>query len=154
MKERNGNIVIVFAEDDEDDYLLVKEALGEVGLAAGLYWVHDGEELMDYLLHRNLFQDVQRAPWPSLILLDLNMPKKDGRQALREIKQDPKLCKIPVVALTTSKSETDILRTYELGVNSLISKPLYYEGYVEIAKTLKKYWIDVVHLPIVGTEDD
>ena len=139
MNERNGSFVIVFAEDDEDDYLLVKEAFGEVGLAKALYWVRDGEELMDYLLHRNAFQDIQKAPWPSLILLDLNMPKKDGRQALREIKQDSKLCRIPVVALTTSSSETDILRTYELGVNSLICKPLYYEGYVEIAKTMKKY---------------
>lgn len=140
-------INILFAEDDEDDYLLLRDALTEVGLGKHLHWVRDGEELMEYLHHTGAYQGSSNSPRPALILLDLNMPRKDGRAALKEIKSDPVLRRIPVIALTTSKSPDDLVHTYDLGVNSLIWKPLSYPGFVDIAKQLKKYWFDIVKLP-------
>ncbi len=134
------------ADDDPDDRLLSKEALTEARLANDLYFVEDGEELIDYLYQRGKFSE-ETAPRPGLILLDLNMPKKDGRQALKEIKADPALKQIPIVVLTTSKAEEDILKTYELGVNSYITKPVTFDGMVEVMKSLGKYWFDIVELP-------
>ena len=116
-------------------------------LANQLYFVEDGEELMDYLNHRGEYSDPESAPRPSLILLDLNMPRKDGREALKEIKSDPALRRIPIVVLTTSKAEEDILRTYDLGVSSFIAKPVVFESMVEILKTLGTYWFEIVELP-------
>src|SRR5713101_1259658 len=116
-------IVILMADDDADDRLLAKDALVECGLANDLHFVENGEEILDYLRRRGRYQQPGAAPRPGLILLDLNMPKKDGREALREIKSDPDLKKIPVVVLTTSKAETDVGQIYELGANSFISKP-------------------------------
>ena len=112
--------------------------------------MEDGEELLDYLFQRNNYSDPAKAPRPDLILLDLNMPKKDGREALKEIKSSPALKNIPVVVLTTSKAEEDIYQTYELGVNSFISKPVTFEGMVETMKTLSLYWFNVVSLPSDG----
>lgn len=105
MPKKGKNITILVAEDDEDDRLLMEEALAENRLANDLYFVEDGEELMDFLLHRGNYSDPQLAPRPSLILLDLNMPRKDGREAIKEIKSDPNLRQIPIVVLTTSKAE-------------------------------------------------
>ncbi|KOP25323.1 chemotaxis protein CheY [Hapalosiphon sp. MRB220] len=136
------------ADDDEDDYMLVREALAESRLAIDLRIVRDGEELMDYLYRCGRYTDPNISPYPGLILLDLNMPKKDGREALREIKNDPELRSIPVVILTTSKAEEDIYRTYNLGANSFIIKPVTFAALVEVMKAIGKYWFEIVELPL------
>ncbi|OGX34707.1 MAG: two-component system response regulator, partial [Omnitrophica WOR_2 bacterium RIFCSPHIGHO2_02_FULL_52_10] len=110
-------------------------------------FVEDGVELMDYLYRRGKYEEMKGKPMPGLILLDLNMPRKDGRLALTEIKADRRLQLIPIVILTTSKAEEDVLRTYDLGVSSFITKPVTFEGLVEIMKSLAKYWFDIVTLP-------
>ena len=138
--------VILMADDDPDDRMLAKDALEENKLANELYFVEDGEELLDYLHQRGKFNN-ENAPKPGLILLDLNMPKMDGREALRELKSDSELRKIPVIVLTTSKAEADIIRTYELGVNSFISKPVTFEELVEVTRQIGRYWFGIVELP-------
>ncbi len=146
--DKNGRpVTILMADDDDDDRFLAKEALREARLANDLKFVEDGEELLDYLYHRGRYPDEKDAPRPGLILLDLNMPRKDGREALREIKSDAGLKQIPVVVLTTSKAEEDICRTYDLGVNSFITKPVTFEGLVQVMKTLAAYWFHIVELP-------
>jgi len=141
------SITILLADDDADDRMMASEALEESRLANDLRCVEDGEELMDYLLRRGKYSQPESAPRPGLILLDLNMPKKDGREALREIKSEPTLRTIPVVVLTTSQAEEDIYRTYDLGVNSFITKPVNFESLVALMKTLGKYWFEIVELP-------
>lgn len=133
------------ADDDPDDRLLVKEAFEENRLINELATVEDGEELMDFLYKRGKFAD--STVTPGLILLDLNMPRKSGHEALREIKADPKLRRLPVVILTTSKAEEDIIRSYDLGVNSFIVKPVTFEALVELIKEIDKYWFQIVELP-------
>ena len=140
-------ITILMAEDDPDDRMLTNDALQESRLANTLLFVEDGEELMDYFYRRGRFRDPKKSPRPGLILLDLNMPKKDGREALKEIKADPGLRRIPVVVLTTSKEEEDVFRTYDLGANSFVSKPVTFEALVEIMKTIGQYWLQIVELP-------
>lgn len=140
-------ITILMADDDEDDRLLAQEALEECRLANDLHFVQDGEELLDYLYHRGKFTPPSQSPRPGLILLDLNMPRKDGREALQEIKADAELRQIPVVVLTTSKAEEDIYRTYDLGANSYITKPVTFESLVEVMKILGRYWFEIVELP-------
>ena len=140
-------ITILMAEDDPDDQLLTEEAFSEALLANDLRFVEDGEELMDYLYRRGRYADASNSPHPGLILLDLNMPRKDGREALEEIKADPNLRRIPIVVLTTSKAEEDILRTYDLGVSGFITKPVEFESLVEVVKVLGKYWFEIVELP-------
>jgi len=135
------------ADDDEDDCQLTKEAWEENRLANELRFVKDGEELLDYLQHRGQYSDLADSPLPRLILLDLNMPKKDGREALREIKASPELRRIPIVVLTTSKAEEDIYRSYDLGASSYITKPVTFEGLVEAVQHLEQYWFAVVELP-------
>src|SRR5262245_62101476 len=147
IKAEMKPITILMAEDDPDDRVLAKEALEESQLANDLHFVTDGEELMDYLYQRGKYEDVSKAPRPGLVLLDLNMPKKDGREAIREIKADPNLRRIPIVVLTTSKAEEDIYRSYDLGVSSFIIKPVTFESLVDIMKTLSKYWFEIVELP-------
>lgn len=141
------SITIVIADDDADDRYLAKEALEESRLANTLHFVENGEELLDYLHHRGKYSHL--TEYPGLILLDLNMPRMDGREALREIKSDERLRQIPIVILTTSKSEEDIIRSYRLGVNSFITKPVSFEGLVEVMRTLQKYWFEIVELPPV-----
>lgn len=140
-------IVILMAEDDPDDRLLVREAFEESRLLNELRFVEDGEELLDYLRRQKRYADPQSAPKPGLILLDLNMPRKDGREALREIKADPELRRIPVVVMTTSRAEEDIFRSYDMGASSYISKPVTFERLVELMKSLGNYWIEFVELP-------
>jgi CheY-like chemotaxis protein len=140
-------ITILVADDDADDRMMIRDALAENRLANDLRFVEDGEELMDYLLQRGRFAAAATSPRPGLILLDLNMPRKDGREALREIKGNPELRGIPVVVLTTSKAEEDIYRTYDLGVNSFITKPVTFEALVEITRQLGQYWFEIVELP-------
>lgn len=140
-------IVILMADDDEDDILLTQKALQKGKLLNTLYSVKDGEELLDYLLLRGDFTDPTSAPRPGIILLDLNMPKKDGREALREIKAHADLQEIPIVVFTTSKAEEDIYRSYKLGVNSFITKPVTFENMIEVMRALGKYWFEIVTLP-------
>ncbi|PTX18334.1 response regulator receiver domain-containing protein [Pontibacter mucosus] len=140
-------IVILIADDDAEDRMLVKEALDESRLKNQVQFVENGEELLDYLHNRGKYADKEQYPTPGLILLDLNMPKKDGREALKEIKSDERLRVIPVVVLTTSKAEEDILRTYDLGVSSFITKPVTFASLVDVMRTLSKYWFEIVELP-------
>ncbi|MDQ1708057.1 MAG: hypothetical protein QOJ88_1268 [Pyrinomonadaceae bacterium] len=140
-------IVILLADDDEEDRMLACDALAESRLSNNITCVTDGEELMDYLHHRGKFAPPAVATRPGLILLDLNMPKKDGREALREIKSDPNLRQISVVVLTTSKAEEDIYSSYDSGASSFISKPVTFEGLVEVMKSLGRYWFEIVDLP-------
>lgn len=139
-------ITILMADDDPDDRMLTKEALMENKLANDLHFVEDGEELMDYL-HQKGKYNKENAPKPGLILLDLNMPKKDGREALTEIKADPKLRRIPIIVLTTSKAEEDIIKSYDLGISSFITKPVTFDDLVEVARAIGKYWFGIVVLP-------
>jgi CheY-like chemotaxis protein len=147
MDKRGKPIVILYAEDDEEDRMLMQDALKESRLSNDLHLVEDGEELMEYLYRRGKYSYLNNAPLPGLILLDLNMPRKDGREALNEIKSNPNLRRIPVVVMTTSKAEEDILRTYDLGVSGFIIKPVTFESLVNIVRTLGKYWFEIVELP-------
>ncbi|MBA3889558.1 MAG: response regulator, partial [Gemmatimonadaceae bacterium] len=140
-------IRIPIADDDEEDRALAHEALVTARLANNLHFVKDGEELMDYLHARGRYSAVGSAPRPGLLLLDIKMPRKDGFTCLREIKSDPSLRQIPVAMLTTSSAEADIARGYDLGVNSLVSKPVSLPGLVDAMITLGRYWFEIVDLP-------
>jgi CheY-like chemotaxis protein len=147
MPNEKKPIVILLADDDADDRLLAEEALRESRLMNEFRCVEDGEKLLDYLHRRGEYAGPAAAPRPGLILLDLNMPRKDGREALNEIKRDPELRRIPIVILTTSKSEEDIFRTYDLGASSFITKPVSFDGLVEVMQNLGRYWFEIVELP-------
>ena len=147
MRDQRSHIIILLADDDEEDLMLTCDALAESRLSNQVYCVSDGEELMDYLLCRGKYTPPAVAPRPGLILLDLNMPKKDGREALREIKSHPDLRQIPIVVLTTSKADEDIFRSYDTGASSFISKPVTFEGLVSLMKGLGRYWFEIVDLP-------
>lgn len=139
-------ITILMADDDADDRQMTKEAFDESRLGNDLRFVEDGVELMDYLYHRGKFADPESSPRPGLLLLDLNMPRKDGWEALREIKADA-LRTLRVVILTTSKAEEDILRGYDLSVASYITKPVTFASLLEVIQVLGKYWLEIVELP-------
>ena len=141
-------ITILMADDDPDDRLLVQDAFDEIRLANPLVFVEDGIDLMDYLRRRGAYTHLAGTQLPGLILLDLNMPRKDGRETLKEIKQDPVLRTIPIVILTTSNAEEDILRTYDLGSNSFIVKPVTFDKLVEIIRKVTQYWLEIVRLPL------
>jgi CheY-like chemotaxis protein len=144
-------ITILLADDDDEDRQLARDALQDSRLANEMQVAVDGQDLMDYLRREGKYADPSvHAPRPGIILLDLNMPKKDGREALAEIKADPDLRKIPVVVLTTSKDEEDLLRSYDLGANSFITKPVTFAGLVEVMKTWTRYWFEIVDLPEDG----
>ncbi len=150
METYNKPVTILMADDDADDRMLTGDAFTENRLLNDLRFVEDGEELMDYLYHRGKYADPSDAPRPGLILLDLNMPKKDGREALAEIKADESLRQIPIIVLTTSKAEEDICKTYNLGVSSFIVKPVTFESMVAAVGILAKYWFGIVQLPDDG----
>ena len=142
MSQRS--LVILMADDDADDCLMAREALSAAGLRNELRTVSDGQELMDYLLHQGEYKDSTSAPRPGLILLDLNMPRKNGHEALQEIKQHPDLKRIPVIILTTSQAEKDIASSYGQGANSYIAKPVSFENLVRIMETIGTYWLEIV----------
>ncbi len=146
--QKGSTITILMADDDPEDRLLTQEAFEENHLANDLRFVEDGIELLDYLHQRGQYSDPTTAPRPGLILLDLNMPRKDGRQALQEIKADPELRRIPVVVLTTSQAEEDIFQTYDLGCSSFITKPVSFEGLVAVTKSISEYWLSIVRIPL------
>jgi len=138
---------LLIANDDEDTRFLMQEAMREVQLAIKIEFVEDGEQVLDYLYRRGEYADSSNWHQPDLILLDLNMPRLDGRETLSSIRADPDLQQIPVAILTTSHRSGDILLCYRLGANSFISKPVTFEGLVEVMKTLCKYWFEIVSLP-------
>jgi two-component system response regulator len=147
MSEKRNIAPILMAEDDPDDRLITQKALDQNRVANPLVTVQNGEELMDYLNHRGKYAGSDKAPRPCFILLDLNMPKMDGREALKLLKSDENFRKIPVVILTTSKAEEDILKSYNSGANSYITKPVTFEGLVNVIRSLKSYWLEIVDLP-------
>lgn len=148
MSKPNGQpIVILMADDDADDRMLTKDALEESRVLNELRFVEDGEELMEYLTRKGRYANADDSPRPGLILLDLNMPKKDGREALKEIKADPNLRRIPVVVMTTSKAEEDVFRSYDFGASSFITKPVTFDRLVELMRALGEYWVEFVELP-------
>jgi CheY-like chemotaxis protein len=145
---RNGYpIRILVADDDADDRLMIKDAFEESKLGNPIDFVEDGVQLMQFLNREGDYKHLGNQPYPGFILLDLNMPRKDGRTALKEIKESADLHRIPIVILTTSKAEEDIVRTYNLGVNSFICKPVSFDSLVEIVRTVGRYWIEIVALP-------
>ncbi len=147
MSSNAKSEVILLVDDDPDDLHMTRRALEKNGFSRDVYSVGDGEELLDFLRHAGKFAPPALAPTPALILLDLNMPKMDGREALAEIKADKNLHRIPVVVMTTSTAEQDILRAYDLGSNSFISKPITLTELVEVTRVLGQYWFQVVKLP-------
>lgn len=140
-------VTILMADDDPDDRQLTKDAFEESLLVNDLKFVEDGVELLDYLNHRGKYTDPATSPRPGLILLDLNMPRMDGREALEAMKNDPRFRAIRVIVMTTSKAEEDILRSYQLSASSYITKPITFDALVEVVKTLGKYWLEIVELP-------
>jgi CheY-like chemotaxis protein len=154
MSTNHPALTILLADDDEEDRVMTIEALRERRVVNEIRCVADGQELVDYLFRRGDYTDAAKAPQPGLILLDLNMPRKDGREALAEMKTDPVLRSIPVVVLTTSRSEEDIVRTYDLGVNSFISKPVTFSGLVQAMEVFSRYWLEIVELPNGPERDD
>lgn len=140
-------ITILMADDDPGDRQLTQEAMKDARLINDLRFVENGEDLMDYLTGRGKFAPPALAPRPGLILLDLNMPRKDGRTVLKEIKNTPSLHNIPIAVLTTSEDDADVYRSYDLGVNSYIVKPVTFEAIVDTLQTLKQHWFQIVELP-------
>lgn len=147
MKQPKESVVILMADDDADDRYLAQDALREAHVLNEMRFVEDGEELLDYLCHRGAYADPNSAPRPGLILLDLNMPRKDGREALQEIKENAELRCIPIIVMTTSRSDEDILRSYDYGVAGYITKPVSFEGLVQVMKVVGRYWFEIVRLP-------
>jgi CheY-like chemotaxis protein len=147
MKLSRESLTILVADDDEDDRSFIRKAWEKARAANNLRFVEDGEELTEYLNHTGRYSDPASAPRPAVILLDLNMPKKDGREALREIKVNPELRRIPIIVLTTSKADEDICRSYDLGANSYITKPVTFGALVDVLQVLGRYWIEIVDLP-------
>ena len=147
MNRSTFPVRIVVADDDADDRMMIKDAFEESKLGNEIDFVEDGVELLEYLRCEGKYASLAGKPYPGFILLDLNMPRKDGRTVLKEIKNDPLLHRIPVIVLTTSKAEEDIIKTYNLGVNSFICKPVSFDKLVDIVKTIGHYWIEIVALP-------
>jgi CheY-like chemotaxis protein len=146
MNATRESITVLVADDDEDDRSFIRKAWEKSRAANDLRFVEDGEELTEYLNHTGRYCEPASSPRPGVILLDLNMPKKDGREALREIKADPDLRQIPVIVLTTSQADEDICRSYDLGANSYITKPATFRALVEVLQVLGRYWIEIVEL--------
>ena len=147
MKISKKTIEILVADDDPEDRMLIIDALRESRLGNNIQYVENGEELLDYLRNAGKYSDAKQYPTPGLILLDLNMPKKDGREALKELRADVRFRSLPVVVLTTSKAEEDIFRTYDLGANSFITKPVSFSSLVGTMQALNNYWFEIVELP-------
>lgn len=147
MVSNGKQMMILAAEDDSDDQMLLKEAFEENGFCPRIEFVENGEELLDYLHQKGRYEDAARAPRPDLILLDLNMPTKDGRTALKEIKSDPTLRAIPIVVLTTSNHADDILNSYGLGASSYITKPGSFSMFTEMIRQFGLYWFEVASIP-------
>jgi len=149
MSDKNSLFTILMVDDDPDDRLLFKEACADVRLRNPLEFLENGEQLVDYLKRDGVYSDLEGKPYPGIILLDLNMPLKDGREALKDIKEDPKLQHIPVIVLTTSKDEDDILASYGLGASSYIVKPISLDRLMRVVNSIGEYWVEIVEVPSV-----
>jgi CheY-like chemotaxis protein len=149
--QRPKPISILVADDDPDDREMTRDAFDANLLRNPVAFVDDGEALLDYLNRTGPFADSEAAPLPGLILLDLNMPRKGGRETLAALKADPRLKHIPVVVLTTSKAEEDIARSYDLGASSFITKPVTFDSLVQVVGAFGKYWLEIVELPPAST---
>ena len=147
MSDNNSLFTILMVDDDPDDRLLFKEACADVRLRNPLEFLENGEQLVDYLKRDGNYANLEGKPYPGIILLDLNMPLKDGREALKEIKADPKLQHIPVIVLTTSKDEDDILASYGLGASSYIVKPISLDRLMRVVNSIGEYWVEIVEVP-------
>ncbi len=147
MQNKSKPVTILVADDDPDDRMMTREAFEETRLESNLAFVEDGEDLLEYLRSSGKYALATKQPPVGVILLDLNMPRMDGREALRIIKADPELQRIPVVVLTTSQADEDVIRAYGLGVNSFITKPVTFTDFVDLMKVFGRYWLDVVSLP-------
>lgn len=145
--KNSKKVTILIADDDDDDRLMTREAFEEVRILNEIFFVKDGVELIDYLFRKGKFESPEKSPRPGLILLDLNMPRMDGLEALNIIKKDNYLRSIPVTIFTTSKAEEDVVRSYNLGVNCFITKPVTYTGLVEVVRQLNSFWFELVELP-------
>jgi two-component system response regulator len=145
-------VVLMMVDDDEDDCLLVQEAITEACVDCAFHSVQDGTELWDYLNHKGRYAELATAPRPDIILLDLNMPKMDGRQVLELLKSDPRFRGIPVIILTTSRDSEDVKLCYNLGANSYVTKQSSFEGIVSSIKTITEYWLEIATLPSHTTE--
>lgn len=154
MSNPRKRITILLAEDALTDQKLMELALAKSRLINDLYIVQDGEELLDYLYHRRQYSELSSSPRPDLILLDWHLPKIDGSEALQAIKADPKLRRIPIVVMTSSKSEEDIRLSYQLGASSFFTKPITFDSLVEAVNILGEYWFDIVELPPASTDEE
>ena len=150
MSKPKRSVTILMADDDPDDRQMTREAFEESCLTNDLRFVEDGEELIDYMYRRGKYTDPATSPRPSILLLDLNMPRKDGREALQEIKSDPQFRGVRVIVMTTSKAEEDILNSYDLSAASYITKPVTFDGLLDVVKALGRYWLEIVELPDNG----
>ncbi|MBU0735230.1 MAG: response regulator [Pseudomonadota bacterium] len=147
-QEKRGEIIpILLVEDDEDDIAITERAFKRARVSNPLYIVRDGEEALEFLKHTGRYTDPDKAPRPGIILLDLNMPGLDGREVLERIKKDPKLHYIPVVVLTTSSEEADVLGCYVKGANTYITKPVDFEGFMHAVITIGEYWLSIARIP-------
>jgi CheY-like chemotaxis protein len=147
MSRRTRSATILLVEDDPGDQELTRRALQEDVLHTDLRIVNDGKEALDYLRREGAFTDPEVSPRPHLILLDLNMPRVDGRQVLEQVREDPDISRIPVIALTTSDEEEDVMRSYDLGCKSFIKKPVEIDTFIETIRELQHYWFELVTLP-------
>ncbi|MGO9018495.1 MAG: response regulator [Syntrophobacteraceae bacterium] len=147
VEKRKKKTVLLMADDDEDDCLLMNEAVREIFKSEHFFCLRDGQELMDYLLRRGIYTDRKKFPAPDLIFLDLNMPKKDGFQTLKEIKEHPKLKAIPVLIYSTAEEQEQIELCYKIGANSYITKPMSFESLVKTVRCLSEYWFGIAKLP-------
>jgi CheY-like chemotaxis protein len=146
LKNKNDSMLILIADDDADDRMFLEQALRQTGYSDQISTVEDGEELLNYLQHTGPYTKAN-SPRPTLLILDLNMPRMNGFQALKIIKDDVALRRLPVVVMSTSTADEDILRSYDLGVNSFVIKPFHYNRLVELISALKTYWLETVRLP-------
>lgn len=147
MNPKGIPATVLMADDDPDDCFFVKDAFRKTSMAKDFRCVEDGQELLDYLHRRGKYSDSSLSPCPDLILLDLNMPKKDGREALKEIKSHPDFRSIPIVIFTTSREAGDIVKSYDMGANSFMTKPADFNELIDFVRTLEAYWFEIVTLP-------
>ena len=149
--EKRHGLTVLMADDDFDDCFLAREAWDELQTDHRLRFVHDGQEVLDYIYHKGSYQDQLASPSPALILLDLNMPKKNGFEVLGTLRDDPQLRTIPIIVFTTTKNTSQIVQAYRAGANAFISKPTTYEGYVAILRAIEGFWLTLIELPINKT---
>jgi len=147
IEERGEMVPVLLVEDDLEDVEITQRAFRKGKITNPLHVVHSGEAAMEFLQHNGQYTDAAKAPRPGLILLDLNLPRLDGRDVLKSIKSDPDLRRIPVVVLTTSSEETDVFGCYDDGANSYITKPMEFDRFLEAVLAIGRYWLGIAKVP-------